>query len=107
MDLPELSGATIGKNRWGHLGGEASPELLMCPADPHDLEAGAGDAGSERIDGRRGELEGTFVNQHWGSTGGGEPEKYGGNIVRGLGTGDLVGLSGEVQISGTNMVCTA
>lgn len=96
---PQLSRASVSKEYRGDLKGSASAELLMCQADPEDLGAGAGYVASEKIEGQLGGREGTFVIQHWGSTGGGEAEQSGGYIVRGSGTGGLEGLSGDVQIS--------
>ncbi len=96
---PELSRATVRKAFRGDLVGESTAELLMCQADPSDLSSGAGYVASERVVARLGGRAGTFVLQHWGLSGGGGPQKAAGHVVPGSGTGELAGLSGEVEIS--------
>ncbi len=96
---PHLSRATVRKTFRGDLVGESTAELLMCQADPSDLTSGAGYVASERVVARLGGRAGTFVLQHWGLSGGGGPEKAAGHVVPGSGTGELTGLSGEVEIS--------
>lgn len=96
---PQLSRATVRKAFRGDLVGESTAELLMCQADPSDLSLGGGYIASERVVGRLGGRAGTFVIQHWGISGGGGPPRTAGHVVPGSGTGELVGLSGEVEIS--------
>jgi len=96
---PRLSRATVRKTFRGDLAGESTAELLMCQADPSDLSSGAGYVASERVVARLGGRAGTFVLQHWGLSGGGGPQRTSGHIVPGSGTGELAGLSGEVEIS--------
>lgn len=95
---PALSRATVKKSFTGDLAGESTAELLMCQADTTDLAAGAGYVASERVQGRLGDREGTFVMQHWGVSVGGN-QSTGGHVVPGSGTGDLAGLTGEIVIS--------
>ncbi len=71
----------------------------MCQADPSDLSSGAVYVASERVVAQLGGRAGTFVLQHWGLSGGGGPQKAVGHVVPGSGTGELAGLSGEVEIS--------
>lgn len=96
---PSFSRATVKKSFSGDLRGESTAELLMCQADPSSLDAGAGYVASELVVGRLGDQEGTFVLQHWGLAGGGLPNRTAGHVVPGTGTGELTGLSGEVEIA--------
>ena len=93
-----LGRATVRKTFTGDLAGESTAELLMCQADTTDLSAGAGYVASERVTGRLGDREGTFVMQHWGVSAGGD-QSTGGHVVPGSGTGDLAGLTGDIVIS--------
>lgn len=94
-----LSRATVKKAFSGELDGRSRAELLMCQADASDLESGAGYVASELVVGQLGGREGSFVMQHWGLTGGGSPARTAGHVVPGSGTGELAGLSGEIEIS--------
>ena len=96
---PALSRATVKKAFSGDLAGESTAELLMCQADPSDLDAGAGYVASEVVTGRLGGHAGSFVVQHWGLAGGALGNRTGGHIVPGTGTDELAGLSGRVEIS--------
>ncbi len=96
---PSLSRATVGKTFSGDLNAESTAELLMCQADTSDLDAGAGYVASELVVGRLDDREGTFVLQHWGLAGDGLPNRTAGHVVTGSGTGELKGLSGEIEIS--------
>lgn len=98
-DGPSLSRATVRKAFTGDLTGDSTAELLMCQADTSDLDAGAGYVASERVTGRLGGQDGSFVMQHWGVSGGGQAPRSFGHIVPGSGTGALEGISGEVEIS--------
>jgi hypothetical protein len=71
----------------------------MCQADPSDLGSGAGYVASELVVGRLGSRAGTFVFQHWGLSGGGTSPRTSGHVVPGSGTGELAGLTGQVEIS--------
>jgi hypothetical protein len=95
---PVLSRVIVRKKFRGDLTGESTAKLLMCQADPSDLGAGAGYVASERVVGRLGGREGTFVLQHWGVSGGDSP-RTAGHVVPGSGTGDLAGLTGDVEFS--------
>ncbi len=95
---PSLSRGTVKKTFSGDLEGESTAELLMCQVDTSDLSAGAGYVASERVTGSLGDRTGSFVMQHWGLSGGGAAERTGGHVVPGSGTGDLVGLTGTVEI---------
>jgi hypothetical protein len=96
---PQLSRATVRKTFRGDLAGESTAELLMCQADPSDLSSGAGYVASERVVGCLGDRAGSFVLQHWGLSGRGDPPRTSGHVVPGSGTGELAGLSGDVEIS--------
>jgi len=96
---PSFSKATVLKKFQGDLTGESTAQLLMCQADTSDLSAGAGYVASELVTGQLGGRSGTFVLQHWGVSGGGAPQRTGGHVVPGSGTGELAGLSGEVEIA--------
>jgi len=96
---PSLTRATVRKAFSGDLAGESTAELLMCTADPDSLEAGGGYVASELVAGSLGDRQGTFVLQHWGLTGGGLPSRTAGHVVTGTGTGELTGLSGEIEIA--------
>ena len=96
---PSLSRATVRKAFSGDLDAESTAELLMCQVDPSALDAGAGYVASEIVVGRLGGREGTFVMQHWGLAGGGLPNRTAGHVIPGSGTGELAGLSGEIEIS--------
>lgn len=93
---PALSRVTIYKAFQGDLTGESIGEGLFCgmerPAD------GAGYLVSERVTGRLGDREGSFVLQHGGLAAPGQEPRSFGSIVPGSGTGELVGLSGTVAI---------
>ena len=68
-------------------------------SDPSNLGAGAGYAASGRSTARLGGRTGTFVLQHWGVGGRDRPQRTAGHVVPRSGTGELVGLSEEVDIS--------
>ncbi|MEL6771907.1 MAG: DUF3224 domain-containing protein [Bacteroidota bacterium] len=80
----------------GDIEGEGTGEGLFCGLG--NPEAGAGYVVSERIVGRLGDRTGSFVFQHGGLMGPGLPPRTFGHVVPGSGTGDLVGLTGEVEI---------
>lgn len=94
---PRLSRTTVTKKFTGELDAESSAELLMCQASAADIKAGAGYVANERVTGKLGDLSGTFVMQHCGLISGGEQRTFG-NVVPGSGTGDLKGLTGQVEI---------
>lgn len=93
-----LSRASVKKAFSGDLSGESTAELLMCQADPTDLGAGAGYVASELVEGELAGRSGTFVLQHGGLSFGSDRRTFG-HVVPGSGTGDLAGLSGDVEIS--------
>ncbi len=95
---PAMSRATVKKAFEGDLEGESTAELLMCQADTSDLSAGAGYVASERVTGRLGDRDGTFILQHWGVSAAGT-QRTGGHVVPGSGTGDLAGLTGDVVVA--------
>ncbi|MEM1126579.1 MAG: DUF3224 domain-containing protein [Bacteroidota bacterium] len=98
---PELSRIVIRKTfRGGALEGESAGEGLFCGMS--DPSAGAGYVVSERITGRLGDRTGSFVIQHGGVMGPEQPPRTFGHVVPGSGTGDLVGLMGEVEIERTD-----
>lgn len=95
---PQHGRATVTKAFRGDLEGESVATLLMCQNDPSDLSAGAGYVASERVTAKLAGRSGTFVLQHMGLAGGGNPPVSKGHVVPGSGTGDLVGLTGEFEI---------
>jgi len=94
---PHLSRVTICKAFRGDLEGESVGEGLFCGAN--DPGAGAGYVVSERVTGSLGGRSGTFVLQHGGLAAPGMTPHSFGSIVPGSGTGELVGLRGEVTFS--------
>ena len=78
---PRLSRASVRKVFRGDLDGESVAEVLLCQSDP--AESGAGFVASEVVTGRIDGREGTFVMQHGGLMGGGEPPRTFGSIVPG------------------------
>lgn len=93
---PELTRITIRKAFQGDIEGESKGEGLFCGMS--DPEAGAGYVVSERVTGRLGDRQGSFVIQHGGLMGPAMAPRTFGHVVPGSGTGDLAGLSGEVEI---------
>lgn len=94
---PELSRVTITKTfTGGDLAGTSRGDGLFCGMS--DPSAGAGYLVSERFVGRLGERSGSFVLQHGGLMGPGLPPRTFGSIVPGSGTGDMTGISGQVEI---------
>lgn len=96
---PQLFRVKVRKTFRGELAGDSAGELLMCVADGSNLAAGAGYVVSERVVGNLAGRSGSFVLQHWGTSGGGGPQKTAGHVVPGSGTGELVGLAGTMEIS--------
>ncbi|MEM8601876.1 MAG: DUF3224 domain-containing protein [Bacteroidota bacterium] len=97
---PAMSRVRIRKTfHGGDLAGESEGEGLFCGMD--DPEAGAGYVVSERVAGRLGSRAGSFVIQHGGLMGPGLAPRTFGHVVPGSGTGELVGLTGEVEIQQT------
>lgn len=89
---PKLARATVKKTFEGDLEGESTAELLMCGGGEEGR--GAGYIASERIVGKLAGRSGSFVIQHGGIVGDGEPRSFG-NIVPDSGTGELAGIHGE------------
>lgn len=98
-DGPRLARTTVKKVFEGDLEGESTAELLMCQAEAKDLNAGAGYVASEQFTGSLNGKSGTFVIQHGGLVSAGGTQQTFGHVVPGSGTGELVGLTGEVEIS--------
>ncbi|OZC04448.1 DUF3224 domain-containing protein [Rubricoccus marinus] len=94
---PDLSRVALTKTFAGDFEGTSSGEGLFCGMGAP--EAGAGYLVSERLAGRIGEREGTFVIQHGGLMGPEVAPHTFGNIVPGSGTGALAGIAGTVQIA--------
>lgn len=94
---PDLSRVAITKSFEGDVVGTGAGEGLFCGMGAP--EAGAGYVVSERVVGRIGEREGTFVIQHGGLMGPGVAAHTFGSVVPGSGTGDLAGIAGTVKIA--------
>ncbi len=102
--LAEVAGPALGqvfvlKSYRGDLKGEGRARLLTCQADVDDRSAGAGYIASERISGTLDGREGAFVVHHWGIVASGAAPRTAGHVVPGSGTGDLSGISGEMEIA--------
>lgn len=97
---PALSRVTIRKAFRGDLDGTSEGEGLFCGME--DPAAGAGYLVSERVTGRLGDREGSFVLHHGGAMGPGVAPHTFGHVVPGSGTGDLVGIAGTVEIDRTD-----
>lgn len=95
---PHLSEALVLKEYRGDLKGQGRARVLMCRASREGPLQDAGYIASERVSGRLGNREGTFVLQHWGIAAVGSPPRTAGHVVPGSGTGGLAGLSGTVEI---------
>ncbi|MGH9440880.1 MAG: DUF3224 domain-containing protein [Thermoanaerobaculia bacterium] len=89
-DLPKLTRASVAKTFTGDIEGESQVEYLMM----YRSDGSATFVGLERIVGRIGDREGSFVLERLGVFEGGEAkESY--SVVPGSGTGELRGLQGE------------
>jgi hypothetical protein len=90
QDLPKLTRASVTKTLTGDIAGEGHVEYLMM----YRADGSATFVGLERITGRIGGKAGTFVLQRTGVFVDGQAkESY--SVVRGSGTAELRGLSGE------------
>ena len=89
-DLPKMTKATVAKTFTGDIEGDSRVEYLMM----YRSDGTALFVGLERFTGRIGNKSGTFVLQRSGEFDGKQAnESY--TVVRGSGTGDLRGLTGE------------
>ena len=95
---PLLSEARVSKRYHGDLDAEGRARLLMCRASADGPLENAGYIASEQVSGTLGGRTGTFVLHHWGIAEAGVPPRTGGHVVPGSGTGELVGLSGTMEI---------
>ena len=90
QDLPKLTRASVSKTFTGDIEGEGRVEYLMM----YRADGTAAFVGLERISGRVGGRDGTFVLQRTGVFEGGEArESY--SVVPGSATAQLSGLRGE------------
>ncbi|WP_191843935.1 DUF3224 domain-containing protein [Catellatospora chokoriensis] len=89
---PALARVTVRKNFRGAVDGASVAEVLTA-AGPD----GRGYVASERFTGSIDGRAGTVVFQHWGLDDGNDPRTFG-HIVAGSGTGQLVGLAGEITL---------
>ena len=96
---PLLSEAKVVKRYHGDLDAEGRARVLICRASADGPLANAGYIASERVSGSLDGRKGTFVLQHWGLAEEGAPPSTAGHVVPGSGTGDLVGLSGTMEIT--------
>jgi hypothetical protein len=88
--LPKITRASVTKTFTGDLEGESHVEYLMM----YRSDASATFVGLERVTGRIGAKQGTFVLQRTGTFENGEAkESY--SVVPGSATGDLQGLKGN------------
>ena len=104
-DAPEigsaLARADVKKKFTGDLEAESTAIVVMSGAE----DGSAGYIAMERIVGRLGNRTGSFVIQHGGIAGATAQTSFG-QIVPGLGTGDLKGLSGECRFEHTDAGAT-
>ena len=98
-DGPRLARTTVKKAFEGDLEGESTAQLLMCQATAKDLKAGAGYVASEQFTGSLDGKSGSFVIQHGGLVSAEGTQQTFGHVVPGSGTGELAGLTGEIEIS--------
>ena len=92
-DSATLSRATVRKSFSGDLEGESTAEGLFCQC----ADGSASYVGLERVAGKMGEREGTFVMQHGGIIKDGAPVNQFGDIIPGSGTGDFSGIGGTLR----------
>jgi hypothetical protein len=89
-DLPKLTRATVTKTFTGDIEGEGQVEYLMM----YGSDGSATFVGLERVVGRIGGNEGSFVLQRTGIFESGQAkESY--SVIPGSGTGELRGLRGD------------
>lgn len=91
---PALNQVAVGKTFTGDLVGTSSARLLTSTKEGRE---GAGYVASERVVGRLGGREGSFVLQHGGIAGGGSEPRSFGSVVPDSGTGHLAGLTGSCE----------
>jgi hypothetical protein len=89
----KLSRTRVVKRFRGEIEGESTAELLMALAG----EDSAAYVGVERVSGRVNGREGSFVYLHT-ATAAGERRSATWQVVAGLGTGELAGISGKLSI---------
>jgi len=89
---PKMGRALIKKTFSGDLVGTSSTEMLSCGTP----DSGAGYIAQELVTGTLAGRSGMFVMQHGGIAAKGEQRAFG-SIVPGSGTGELRGLTGDVQ----------
>lgn len=92
IETAKLSKVTIRKKFSGDLEGASIAEGLFCACD----DGSASYVVMERVTGKMGDREGTFVMQHGGIVNKGAVESQFGNIVPGSGTDGFAGIGGTV-----------
>ena len=93
-DQPKLTRASVAKTFTGDIEGEGHVEYIMM----YRSDGTASFVGIERIVGRIGNKNGSFVLQRVGAFEDGQAkESY--TVIPGSGTGDLLGLEGEGRTS--------
>lgn len=93
QESAKISQVTISKNFSGELEGEGRGRGVFCACD----DDSASYVVVERVTGRMGEREGTFVIQHGGIVNKGEVQSQFGDIVPGSGTGGFKGITGTLK----------
>ena len=89
---PKITRASVTKSYTGDIEGEGTLEYLMA----YGRDGSASFVGIERVVGRVGDKQGSFVFQHVGTFEGGVARSVW-SVVHNSGTGDLQGLRGEVN----------
>lgn len=93
QESAKISQVTITKKFSGELEGEGAGRGMFCSCE----DGSASYAVVERVTGRMGDREGTFVMQHGGIVKTGEVYSQFGDIVPGSGTGDFAGIGGTLR----------
>jgi hypothetical protein len=91
----KLTRASVAQALSGDLDGEAAVEWLMCYRPDETAEF----VGLQRVSGRLGEREGSFVLVHSGGSFDGTEATAEVAVVEGSGTGELEGLRGSGEFS--------
>ncbi len=92
IESAKLSRVTIKKKFSGELEGDSVAEGLFCQCE----DGSASYVVLERVSGKTGEREGTFVMHHGGVMSGGAPVGQFGDVIPGSGTGGFAGVTGRV-----------
>lgn len=93
QESAKISQLTVTKKFSGELEGEGAGTGVLCSCD----DGSASYIVVERVTGRMGDRDGTFVMQHGGIVKKGEVYSQFGDIVPGSGTGGFAGIGGTLR----------